>query len=125
LIKLLFSDPQKASNQSFGTRTSGRNMSRQRWSRHHPDGLRQLQARDERDETVRDVDGLLRQPRQFSDTCVIAIAIHRNLCLKVQFHKYLNCMHNVKTFPRFYRSFKRIKISVLFIRSGEVFGMAD
>ena len=39
-----FSDPQKASDQGVGARAVGRHLPRQERPRHHPGGLRQLQA---------------------------------------------------------------------------------
>ena len=85
MLFVSFSDPQKIANESFGPRVVGGDLPCEGRSRHHPDGLRQLQERDERDQKVRNSHGLLRQSRELPG---IEIGKEKRLKLKTEFNVY-------------------------------------
>ena len=70
---MFFADSQEVENKSVGPRAVGRHLPREGRPRHHPDGLRQLQEGDERDQTVRDAHGLLRQSRELPGITIVQL----------------------------------------------------
>ena len=73
VFRMFFADSQEVENKSVGPRAVGRHLPREGRPRHHPDGLRQLQEGDERDQTVRDAHGLLRQSRELPGITIVQL----------------------------------------------------
>jgi hypothetical protein len=88
-FEYFFADSQEVENKSVGPRAVGRHLPREGRSRHHPDGLRQLQEGDERDQTVRDAHGLLRQSRKLPGFTIVQHLIQR-------FISQINCIFRMK-----------------------------